>query len=154
MYLIAVGSRMPAWVISGYQEYAQRLTQECVLQLIEIAPAKRAKTADTAKILREESERIRAAIPKGSLVVVLDERGQELSTRELSDELSRWLSSGCDIALIAGGADGLAADCKSLADKQWSLSRLTLPHPLVRVLVAEQLYRAWTLLHNHPYHRA
>lgn len=154
IHFIAVGNRMPTWIVSGYQEYAQRLTQDCVLQLIEIAPAKRAKAMDTAKVLREESERIHAAIPKGCLTVVLDERGQEFATLELANELSRWLSSGRDVALLAGGTDGLADDCKTLAEKQWSLSRLTLPHPLVRVVVAEQLYRAWSVLHNHPYHRA
>lgn len=123
------------------------------MQLVEVAPAKRAKAIDKAKVLRDESERIQAAIPKGSLVIALDERGKEWTTLELADELNRWLSGGRDVALIAGGADGLAADCKNLAEKQWSLSKLTLPHPLVRVLVAEQLYRAWSILHNHPYHR-
>lgn len=154
IHLIAVGERMPAWVQQGYAEYAKRLPPECALRLIEIAPGRRSKGSDPARAIQEEGERMLAALPKGALVVALDERGREWSTLELAGQLRNWLQDGRDVALLVGGPDGLAPPCRSRAAQAWSLSRLTLPHPLVRIVVAEQLYRAWSVLQNHPYHRA
>lgn len=145
---------MPEWIEKGYTEYARRLPRECALRLLEIPPGQRGSHADVARIVRAEGERLLAAVPAGSRVIALDERGQEWSTMELAGRLSGWLGEGRDVSLLVGGPDGLDAACRARADPLWSLSRLTLPHPLVRVVVAEQIYRAWSLLHNHPYHRA
>ncbi len=154
IHLLAVGARMPAWIKAGYAEYAERLPRECALNLVEIPAGKRGPNADVARAVRAEGERLLAAVPPGSRPIALDERGQEWSTAELAEQLTGWLRDGRDLSLLVGGPDGLDAPCRARADLLWSLSRLTLPHPLVRVLVAEQLYRAWSLLHNHPYHRA
>ncbi len=154
IHLLAVGARMPGWVKAGYAEYAGRLPRECALNLVEIPAGKRGSNADVARAVRAEGERLLAAIPAGSCPVALDERGQEWSTAQLAERLAGWLRDGRDLSLLVGGPDGLDSPCRARAEWLWSLSRLTLPHPLVRVLVAEQLYRAWSLLHNHPYHRA
>lgn len=153
IHLIAVGNRMPAWVSEGYREYARRLPPECVLQLQEIAPGKRGKGVDLERIKTAEGARVLAALPRSAEVVVLDVKGVSWSTEELSRQLAQWLQGGRDVALLIGGPEGLADACRRRADRMWSLSPLTLPHPLVRVLVAEQLYRAWSLLQGHPYHR-
>ena len=153
IHLIAAGHRMPEWVNMGYGEFAGRMPSECRLHLIEIPSPKRAKGHDTARWVEKEGEGMLAAIPKGCRVIAMEVNGKEWSTEELAGELSRWLQSGQDIALLVGGADGLAPACVARADGRWSLSRLTLPHMLVRVVVAEQLYRAWTVLQGHPYHR-
>jgi 23S rRNA (pseudouridine1915-N3)-methyltransferase len=154
IYLISVGNRMPRWVAEGYQEYAKRLPGECALQLIEIAPGHRGKGADIARTLRDEGERMLKAVPKGCRIVALDVLGKAWDTEQLSTRLGQWMADGPDLALLVGGAEGLAPACQNAAQLRWSLSPLTLPHPLVRVVVAEQLYRAWSLLRNHPYHRA
>ena len=145
---------MPDWVEKGYAEYAGRLPRECALHLLEIPAGKRGSHGDLARIVRAEGERLLAAVPTGSHLIALDERGQEWNTVELAEQLSGWLQEGRDVSLLIGGPDGLDAACRERAERRWSLSRLTLPHPLVRVIVAEQLYRAWSLLRNHPYHRA
>lgn len=151
--LIAVGQRMPGWVEQGYGEYAKRLPRECRLELVEIAPGHRGKGADVARAMRDESERVLEAIPKGARVVALEVKGRPWTTEQLSTRLDAWLGGGQDIALLVGGPDGLDEACRARADEQWSLSPLTLPHPLVRIVVAEQLYRAWSILQGHPYHR-
>ena len=153
IHLIAVGQRMPAWVEQGYQEYAKRMNVECQLQLLELAPGKRGKGMDLERAMADEGKRMQQAIPKGALVIALDQRGKAWDTLELSAQMNDWLSMGRDVALLIGGPEGLAAECYQQADASWSLSRLTLPHPMVRILVAEQLYRAWSILKNHPYHR-
>jgi len=153
IHLLAVGARMPEWVGKGYAEYAGRLPRECALNLLEIPAGRRGSHADVARIVRAEGERLLAAVPTGSWLIALDERGQQWSTVELAERLSGWLREGRDVSLLIGGPDGLDAACRARADTLWSLSRLTLPHLLARVMVAEQLYRAWSLLHNHPYHR-
>lgn len=153
IHLIAVGTRMPAWVNDGYLEYARRMPRECALRLVEVSPEKRGKKPDIARIRERECARLQAAVPRGAGVLVLDERGRSWTTRELADRLAAWLGDGRDLALLVGGPDGLHPDCLNAANERWSLSPLTLPHPLVRVLVAEQLYRAWSLLQGHPYHR-
>lgn len=153
IHLIAIGTRMPAWVDSGYEEYAKRLPRECRLNLIEIAPEKRFKKPDITRIKSRECQRLTAAIPSGAQVLALDEHGKSWNTRQLAKRLSDWLAGGRNIALLVGGPDGLDPDCLDRADERWSLSPLTLPHPLVRVILAEQIYRAWSLHQGHPYHR-
>jgi len=154
IHLLAIGTRMPDWVKHGYAEYAGRLPRECALNLIEVPTRKRGRQSDVTRIVREESERLLAAVPSGSRPIALDERGQEWSTAELAERLAGWLREGRDLSLLVGGPDGLDPACRARADTIWSLSRLTLPHSLARVVIAEQIYRAWSLLHNHPYHRA
>jgi 23S rRNA (pseudouridine1915-N3)-methyltransferase len=151
--LVSIGQKMPAWVQLGFDEYAKRMPRECELVLKEIAAGKRTKNSDVARIVKEEGERMLSAIAKDSHVVTLEVTGKLWSTPELSQAMQRWLGQGRNVALLVGGPEGLSDDAKSLANESWSLSRLTFPHPLVRVMIAEQIYRAWTLLNNHPYHR-
>ncbi len=151
--LISVGQRMPSWVQQGYDEYAKRMPRECELVLKEITSGKRGKNSDVTKIVKDEGERMIKAVSARTNVVVLDISGKPWTTQELSLAMKRWLESGQNIALMVGGPEGLADSVRHLATESWSLSRLTFPHPLVRVVVAEQLYRAWSLLNNHPYHR-
>ncbi len=152
--LIAIGQKMPTWVEQGYHEYAHRMPAEAKLILKDLAPGKRGKNADIPRILQDECQRIQHAIPKDNRIVVLDVKGKAWSTEQLSARMGEWMLSGQDISLLVGGPEGLSESCRALADERWSLSALTFPHPLVRVIVAEQLYRAWSLLRNHPYHRA
>jgi 23S rRNA (pseudouridine1915-N3)-methyltransferase len=154
IHLIAVGTRMPGWVTQGYLEYARRLPRECRLELTEVSAGKRGKTVNTAAVVAGEGHRLLAAAPERAQLIALDERGTAWDTAALAGRLQDWLQDGRDVALLVGGADGLSPDCLEQADQRWSLSVLTLPHALVRVIVAEQLYRAWTLLTGHPYHRA
>ena len=152
--LIAVGTRMPAWVREGFDEYATRMPRECRLELTEIPIAERGKNADIARLKQAEGEKMRKAIPRDVQVIAFDERGEQLSSPQWASALGKWLQDGRDVALLIGGPDGFSPEVLERADRRWSLSKLTLPHALARVLVAEQLYRAWSLLHNHPYHRA
>lgn len=154
IHLIAVGARMPAWITEGYREYANRLPRECSLKLVEILPCKRRKTLNTERIKAEEGQQILAALPPKATVIALDVRGRSWDTGTLANRMQGWLQDGCDVALLVGGADGLSDECLERADLHWSLSAHTLPHALVRVVVAEQLYRAWSILSGHPYHRA
>ncbi len=149
--VVAVGHRMPAWVDAGFTEYATRMPREARVELVALKPAPRG--GPVKRVLETEGERIKAALPAGSARVVLDERGTRIGTMELSRRIARWRGEGRDVAFIVGGADGLDAGVKQAADFTWSLSPLTLPHGLARVLLAEQLYRAHSILHNHPYHR-
>jgi len=153
LHLIAVGNRMPGWVEEAYTTYAKRMPASTRLNLIEIAPAKRTRGTDAARAIAQEGERMLAAIPKGAYVVALEVDGRAWSTEQLAGELARWRQGGRDIALLVGGPEGLCPDCRQRAEARWSLSPLTLPHPLVRVVLAEQLYRACSILDNHPYHR-
>lgn len=153
IHLIAVGQKMPGWVTEAWKDYAGRLSGDCSLDLIEIPAQKRTKGADLARIARDEGAKMLAAIPPRCRVVALDERGKQHDTRQLSGRLDSWMQSGQDIALLVGGPEGLSDECKQKAEETWGLSNLTLPHPMVRVIVAESLFRAWSLLHNHPYHR-
>lgn len=153
VHLLAVGTRMPQWVEQGYQEYAGRMPPECALKLTEIAPGKRTKGADLKRLQRQEGERLLAAVPGGARVIALEVTGRSMDTETLSRQLAAWLQEGRDVALLVGGPEGLDAACRQRADQAWSLSPLTLPHPLVRIVVAEQIYRAWSLLQGHPYHR-
>ncbi len=151
--LIAVGKRMPGWIEAGYQEYAKRLPPECKLELIEIAAEKRSKGADLNRIKQHEGAQMLTAIPTRNQVAALDEQGQQWNTQQLAQQLQGWRESGQDVSLLIGGPEGLASACLEKAQIKWSLSRLTLPHPLVRIIVAEQIYRAWSILNHHPYHR-
>lgn len=145
---------MPDWVTRAYTEYAQRLPAKCALVLKEITAEKRLKNSNIAAITNKECEKIKAAIPNGCRVVALDVKGQLWSTEKLATRMQDWMMSGQDVAMIVGGPDGLNHDVLQLAHEKWSLSALTFPHPLVRVILAEQLYRAYTVTENHPYHRA
>lgn len=145
---------MPAWVSAGFEDYAGRLPAECKLLLKEIPLGASRSAGDARKAMLEEGEKMLAAVPAGANLTALDVRGKALSTEELARQLNQWLQDGRDLALLIGGPDGLAPDCLARAGFKWSLSPLTLPHGLVRVVVAEQLYRAWSILKNHPYHRA
>ncbi len=143
---------MPDWVQQGYNEYAKRLPRECELVLKEISPDKR-RSGDIARITKEEGERMIAALAPRSHIVSLDIPGKPWSTEDLAKQLKRWQENAQPVALMVGGPEGLSPQVKAIAQESWSLSPLTFPHPLVRVLVAEQIYRAWSLLNNHPYHR-
>lgn len=152
----AVGHRMPAWIQAGFDEYARRMPRDAQLAVKEIKPAPRRKDLGAMavkRLLQTEHERIIAALPAGCYKVVLDERGAGWSTRELAERIARWREFGRDVGFIIGGADGTAAALKEEADLLWSVSPLTLPHGLVRIVLAEQLYRAVSLLSGHPYHR-
>ncbi|MBX3725052.1 MAG: 23S rRNA (pseudouridine(1915)-N(3))-methyltransferase RlmH [Xanthomonadales bacterium] len=154
LVLAAIGQRMPAWVEAGFGEYVRRMPPHLRLELVERPASPWAARGDAERGRREEALSLRAAVPAGARLVALDERGSAWSTRELADQLERWQSDGRDVALLVGGPDGLEPDLRAHADQRWSLSPLTLPHPLVRVVVVEQLYRAHTLLVGHPYHRS
>lgn len=151
--LIAVGTRMPSWVQEGVAEYSKRLPRELSLELTELELGHRGKSADIVRAIRQEGDAMLATIPKGDRVVALEVTGRPWSTEQLADRLSRWQLDGQHVSLLVGGPDGLDSRCTELADETWSLSPLTLPHPLVRVLLAEQLYRAWSINQGHPYHK-
>ena len=144
---------MPDWVETGFKEYQRRFPRDMALELIEIPAGKRGKNADIARILHKEGELMLAAIPKGNHIVSLDLPGKNLKTSELAQQMNKWLLDGRDVSLLIGGPEGLSPDCKKAAAQSWCLSALTLPHPLVRVIVAESLYRGWSINNNHPYHR-
>jgi 23S rRNA (pseudouridine1915-N3)-methyltransferase len=157
LMLVAVGTRMPAWVEAGFDEYARRMPSDAQLKLVQVKPEPRGESTPAAgtvaRLTEAEARRISLAIPQKCLRVVLDERGKEWKTRELSARLASWQMEGRDVAFIIGGADGLHESVRGGADFLWALSALTLPHGLVRVIVAEQIYRAHSILKKHPYHR-
>jgi len=152
--LHAVGSKMPAWVTQGFDDYSRRLPQQCRLELNEIALGHRGKSSPPQAAIASEGQRMLAAIHPNDTVVALEVTGQVWSTEKLASTMQTWLADGQNLSLLIGGPDGLAPECRQRASAQWSLSALTLPHALVRIIVAEQIYRAWSLLQGHPYHRA
>src|SRR5262245_40557771 len=154
LLVAAVGERMPRWVDEGFAEYAQRLARRLRLELIETRPERRSASRTVAQCLAAEAKRIASRLPPGALRVALGDRGREVTTPEPAKLLAGWLASGRDVAFLVGGPDGLDPALKASAAVELRLSSLTLPHALVRVLLAEQLYRALTILDNHPYHRA
>ena len=154
LLVAAVGQRMPSWVTEAWTEYARRMPQGMALSLREISLAKRSKNADTKRLTAVESKAMYAAMPKNARVIALDVKGQSWSTEKLASRLEQWMGEGRDVGFMIGGPEGIDAPVLQKADDRWSLGPLTLPHPLVRVVLAEQLYRAWTITQNHPYHRA
>jgi 23S rRNA (pseudouridine1915-N3)-methyltransferase len=153
LIMVAVGTRMPSWVNEGWREYAKRMPPKTVLELVEIKPESRTSGKNAAQMLAAEAVRIRAVLPKGAQVIALDERGKELTTCGLAVQLEAWMAEKGSLAFLIGGADGLDAALKKSAAMQLRLSSLTLPHGLARVLLAEQLYRAFSVIGGHPYHR-
>lgn len=151
--LICIGTKMPGWVETGFNEYAKRLPADMVLELRELALGHRGKGADIKRAMASEGDAMLAAIPKGDRVIALDVLGKSLSTEQMAGQLADLRMEGGNLSLLIGGPDGLDPRCLALAKRKWSLSKLTLPHPLVRVLLAEQLYRSWTILKGHPYHK-
>lgn len=150
IHLLAIGQRPPAWVSEGFDDYQRRLPPPLRPRLEVLPPARRRD--DLARARREETDRLLARAPAAARLIALDERGALWSTQELAAQLAEWQQAGRSVALLIGGADGLDfAQASSV--QRWSLSRLTLPHALVRVVIAEQLYRAWSILQHHPYHR-
>jgi 23S rRNA (pseudouridine1915-N3)-methyltransferase len=152
--ICAVGQKMPAWIAEGFNEYSKRMPREASIELIEIRPEKRGEGRRIDQLLDAEAIRIRASLPPRCRLVVMDERGKQVNTAELSDVIAGWMRNGGDAAFIIGGADGLNAEIKRSAEEVLALSALTLPHGLARVVLAEQLYRAVSLIRGHPYHRA
>jgi 23S rRNA (pseudouridine1915-N3)-methyltransferase len=153
LHLIAVGHKMPGWINAGFEDYARRMPPDLPLLLTEIKPGHRVAGEDGARARQLEAERILTAIPAGCVPVVLDERGAQATTRELAVWLQEWMGEGVSPAFVIGGADGLDHSVKARAGKLLGLSKLTLPHALARVMLAEQLYRAVCIIKGHPYHR-
>ena len=153
LLILAVGHKMPSWISDGFNEYSKRMPREAKIELIEIKPEPRTTGKSIPQIMEAEAQRIRAALPQDALRIVLDERGTHLTTKQLTQHMKDWMGGGRDVALIIGGADGLHESIRSSANLLLALSAMVLPHGMVRVLLAEQLYRAHSLLHNHPYHR-
>ena len=151
--LLAVGTKMPKWVEQGYQEYAQRMPSLCPLELVEIQAKKRGKNADTARILRDEAVALKDAVPKGALTIALDRKGKHISTEDLARHLQTWIDESQDVAIMIGGPEGIDPNYLNTVQTKWSLSAMTFAHPVVRVMLAEQLYRAWSINANLPYHR-
>lgn len=151
--LIAAGTRQPRWVQSGFEEYARRLRGDCALELKEIPLGRRTPAGPARRAVEQEAERVLRAIPRGARAVALDMGGSPWSTEQLAARLRAWMGGGAPVCLLVGGPDGLSPRVMERADERWSLSPLTLPHGLVRPLVAEALYRAWSLNRGHPYHR-
>jgi 23S rRNA (pseudouridine1915-N3)-methyltransferase len=153
LIILAVGHKMPSWITEGFNEYSKRMPREAKIELLEIKPEPRTTGKSVVQIMEAEAQRIQAALPKDVLRIALDERGKHWTTRQLTEQMKDWLSGGRDVAFIIGGADGLHESVRASAHQLLALSAMVLPHGMVRVLLAEQLYRAHSLLHNHPYHR-
>ncbi len=151
--VIAAGNRQPTWVDEGFGDYARRLRGSCTLELLEIPLGRRSKSSSNQKARKDEGERMLRAIPPTAHVIALTLAGRPWSTEQLAEQLRHWTTLGAPVCLLVGGPDGLSAECEARAAEQWSISPLTVPHGLVRVLLAEALYRAWTLNEGHPYHR-
>jgi 23S rRNA (pseudouridine1915-N3)-methyltransferase len=153
LIVAAVGQRMPSWVQEAWSEYARRFPRGLSLELKEISLAKRSRNVNVETLRAAEGKSLLGAVPAGYRIVALDEKGKQWSTRELADRLENWMREEHGVCFLVGGPDGLAQHCRDRADDVWSLGRLTLPHPMVRAILAEQVYRAWTITQNHPYHR-
>ena len=153
LLILAVGNKMPSWITEGFNEYAKRMPREAKIELIEIKPEPRTSGKTAAQIMEAEAQRIRAALPASARCIALDEHGATPTTKQLTQQMQDWMQQGRDVAFVIGGADGLHESVKQQAQQLMAVSAFTLPHGMVRVLLAEQLYRAHSLLHNHPYHR-
>lgn len=150
--VLSIGQKAPAWVTAGVRDYTSRLPGQ-MLQLQELPLATRTKSGDPRRAQAEENQRLLKAVPAGSRVVALHPQGRSMSTEMLAERLRDWMQDGRDVTFLIGGPEGLTSASLERSDERWSLSQLTFPHMLVRVILAEQLYRAWTILKNHPYHR-
>lgn len=153
LLIVTVGHKMPDWITTGFSEYTKRMPREAKIELLEIKPEPRTTGKTTLQIMEAEAQRILTALPKNCRCIALDEHGATPTTKQLAAQLKDWMSEGRDVAFIIGGADGLHDSVKQAAGQLMALSAFTLPHAFVRVLLAEQLYRAHSLMHNHPYHR-
>lgn len=151
--LLAAGTRSPDWISTGFEEYRKRLPKEWQLNLNEIQVSKRHKGEPVAKLKQEEGKRMLSQIKPGSKVIALDSRGKNWSTELLAENFKDWQMDTKNIYFLIGGPDGLSDECLQAAHATWSLSKLTFPHFVVRLILAEQIYRAWSVLHNHPYHK-
>ena len=156
--IIAAGNKMPAWVVENSNEYIKRLPKDCDVKLIEVPITKRAKNISTGILKKKDTEKILSMVPSNSFVIAMDERGDAITTKQLSDKLIQWQSNSQNLCFLIGGPDGFDYSVSSQLKRQWpdwtfSLSNLTLPHPIVRVILVEQIYRAWSVLSGHPYHR-
>lgn len=152
--VVAVGTRMQGWVNDGFNTYKKRLPPHLSLKLIEIPPGRRTARGDNARAITDEAEQLLKASAGADIRIALDEHGREWSSEELAVALRAWQDRSADVALLIGGPDGLHDTCRDACERVWSLSALTFPHGLVRIVLAEQLYRAWTILQGHPYHRS
>ncbi len=153
LIIAAVGHKMPDWITAGFNEYAKRMPREAQIVLLEIKPEPRTTGKTTEQIMDAEAQRIDSSLPKNCLRIALDERGKQPNTSQLAAQMQDWMRDGRDVVFIIGGADGLHESVKQSAQQLLALSALTLPHAVVRVLLAEQLYRSYSMMHNHPYHR-
>jgi len=153
LLIVSVGHKMPDWITTGFNEYAKRMPREAKIELLEIRPEPRTTGKTVQQIMAAEAQRIIAVLPQHCLRIAMDEHGAQPTTRQLAEQMQDWMREGCDVAFIIGGADGLDMPLKRDAQQLMALSALTLPHAVVRVLLAEQLYRAYSMMHNHPYHR-
>jgi 23S rRNA (pseudouridine1915-N3)-methyltransferase len=153
LIIVSVGHKMPDWITTGFNEYTKRMPREAQIALLEIKPEPRTTGKTTAQIMEAEAQRILGVLPQNCRRIALDERGTQPTTRQLAAQMQDWMREGGDVAFIIGGADGLHESVKQAAQQLLALSALTLPHAFVRVLLAEQLYRAYSMMHNHPYHR-
>ncbi len=153
LIIVSVGHKMPDWITAGFNEYTKRMPREAQIVLLEIKPEPRTTGKTTTQIMETEAQRILAALPQNCRRIALDERGTQPTTKQLAAQMQDWMREGHDVAFIIGGADGLHESVKQAAQQLLALSLLTLPHAFVRVLLAEQLYRAHSMMHNHPYHR-
>lgn len=151
--LLAVGQKMPKWVQQTFNDYNQRLAKSQQIELVEISPVHRSKTTNPIKAMQTEGEHILAALKPHEKLILLDEFGKTISTKFLAQSIKDWQMNGFDIAIVIGGADGVSNEVKNKSHAKWSLSSLTFPHPLVRVILMEQIYRAYSIIANHPYHR-
>lgn len=152
--LLTIGQKMPEWINNGYQEYAKRLPPDYRLQLIEIPSQKRSKSCAIELILQQEGQKLLSAADPQGPIIAFDRQGQVFSTEQLAQKLLKWHDLGENPNFLVGGPEGISKECLQRSQQVWSLSALTFPHPLVRVIIAEQIYRAWSILSHHPYHRA
>ncbi len=152
--LLAIGTRMPGWVNDGFNDYAKRFGGDCKLTVREIPSPRKSRSQDAQQVMQLEGQQLLAAVPANSHLIALDPQGTQHTTEAVSKKLDDWFQHHRIVSFMIGGADGLSADCLATSREQWSLSKLTFPHALVRVIAAEQFYRAYSMLKNHPYHRA
>jgi 23S rRNA (pseudouridine1915-N3)-methyltransferase len=152
--ILTIGTKMPSWVNEGVREYSKRLPKELSLDIVELPMAARTKNADITRLIQKEADAMLAHVQAQDYVVALEVNGKNWSTEKLAEHLQNWQMNGQNVVLLVGGPDGLGDACRQRANQLWSLSALTFPHPIVRVILAEQLYRAWTITQHHPYHRA